>query len=62
MPGHRTYTIGLYFTMHTLYKYMTRWQPRIEANLTSEQLECFHAVLEAISECLPLILPPPPTP
>lgn len=62
MAAPRTYKIGLYLTMHTLYKYMTRWQPKIEANLTSEQLACFNAVLSAISECLPLILPPPPTP
>lgn len=56
----RTYLIGLYLAMNTLYNYMSRWQLKIEANMTDPQKVCFQAVLDAVIECLPLIQPPPP--
>jgi len=58
----RTYLIGLYFVLKAAHRYMTRYQTTIEANLTEPQLACFNAVLAAIVECLPLIVPAAPTP
>lgn len=57
----KTYQIGLYLAMHTLYRYMSRWQPKLVVSMTTDQYTCFQAVLAAIVECLPLILPAPPT-
>jgi len=57
----RTYLVGLFLVLSTAYRYATRYQTRIEANMTAPQIACFQAVLAAILECLPLITPAAPT-
>lgn len=58
----KTYIQGLYLVLRAAQRYGNRWQPFLQANMTSQQYLCFQAVMNAIGECLPLILPPPPTP
>lgn len=57
----RTYLIGLYLAMNTLHRYVTRYQTKLQANMTPTQYTCLVAVLDAINECLPLIVPPDPS-
>lgn len=56
----RTYAIGLYLAFNAAYRYATRWQPKLQASLTAQQYQCVQAVIAALTECLPLIQPPPP--
>jgi len=58
----RTYLIGLYLVLNASYRYISRWLPKLEASMTSEQFTCLIAVLDALQACLPLILPAPPIP
>lgn len=57
----RTYLIGLYIAEKALYRYITRWQQKLEANTEPEVMTCILAVLTALEECLPLITPAAPT-
>lgn len=56
----RTYLIGLYLVVKALHSYITRNQVRIQANATTQQWLCIEALLNAVNECLPLIVPAPP--
>lgn len=58
----KTYQIGLYLTLKTAHRYIARWQPKLQASMTTEQYTCLVAVLDAIVECLPLITPAIPSP
>jgi hypothetical protein len=58
----KTYKPGVYFVLRAAQHYITRWLPFMEAGLSEQQLTCLNACLTAITECLPLFLPPPPTP
>jgi hypothetical protein len=55
----RTYIPGLRFVLNRLYRYGTRWQTELEANLTTPQYECLTAVLSAVLECLVALGAPP---
>ena len=56
----RTYLVGLWLTLKAGYKYISRWQTKLEANTDSQTFQCIIAVLNALEECLPLIEPAPP--
>lgn len=57
----KTYLVALYLVFNAAHRYGTRWQARIETSLgTSDKINCFRAVLAALAECLPLLLPNPP--
>lgn len=56
----RTYLIGLYLALNAAYKYITRWTIKLQGNVDDHTWTCIQAVLTALEECLPLILPPPP--
>lgn len=56
----RTYLIGLYLALKATKKYITKWQIPLQAVMTTEQYRCLVAVLDAVNECLPLIVPAPP--
>jgi hypothetical protein len=58
----KTYKPGVYHVLRAAQVYITRWKPFMEAGLTSQQRACLDAVLAALAECIPLFLPPPPTP
>jgi hypothetical protein len=58
----RTYIYGLYLVLNAAQRYGTRWQKNLQGSMTSQQYQCFQAVLNAIAECLPLILPGAPAP
>lgn len=57
----KTYSVGLYMVTYHAYKYIARWLPKLQENLTEEQLACVAALLNALQECLPLIKPSAPT-
>lgn len=58
----KTYKPGVYYVLRAAERYITRWLPFMEAGLSEAQLTCINATLAAIQECIPLFLPPPPTP
>jgi hypothetical protein len=57
----KTYAVGLYLAVYSLYRYIARWQPKLEASLDASTYACVLALLAAVNECLPLIKPPSPT-
>ena len=59
--ANRTYLIGLYWAAYALYRYMSRWQNKAEPHMSAPQLACFNATLEAVTECVQLFTPDPPT-
>jgi hypothetical protein len=52
----RTYIPELKAVLSEAHRYATRWQPKLEAGLTTEQYNCLVATIEAIAACL-VILP-----
>ena len=58
----RTYIVGLYLVLSAAYRYMARWQPKLQASMSAQQFACLTAVLTAVEECLPLIAPGTPNP
>jgi len=57
----KTYLPGLYFAIKHTQRYATKWQAQLGASMTTQQAACLAALLEAIAQCLPLFIPPPPT-
>jgi hypothetical protein len=55
----KTYIPALYFVLKHAHRYATRYQPQLQQAMTEQQYNCLVAVIAAIAECLPLILPPP---
>lgn len=51
----KVYYIGLRFVAEALKKYIERNRAGLEANLTSEQMTCVLALLEAVIECLTVL-------
>lgn len=58
--AHRTYLVGLYLAEKALARYIERWGVKIQANVPTPTWVCIQAVLAALNECIPLILPEPP--
>jgi hypothetical protein len=58
----KTYIPGWLDKLNKTSKYGTRWQTKLEAGMTPEQLACFQAVLQAVASCLLVIPKPPPNP
>lgn len=48
----KTYQIGLLFGLQQIYKYITRWQLKLQAVLSGPQYTCLLAVLDAVTACL----------
>lgn len=44
----KTYVPTLRVVASSAYRYMTRWQPKLEANLTPEQIICLGNAITAI--------------
>jgi hypothetical protein len=58
----KTYLPGLYVVLRAAQRYIDRWLPFFQDSLTAQQLACLQATINALAECIPLFLPPPPTP
>ena len=48
----RTYIPGLRLVARLVERYISRWQVKLEANLTEGQYACAVALLSAATECL----------
>lgn len=48
----KVYWITLERVLDSTRRYISRWQPKLQANLTSDQYACVVAVLDAILTCL----------
>lgn len=48
----RTYEVGLLLALNRTYRYATRWQNQLSANLTTAQLACLTAVIDAVASCI----------
>lgn len=55
MPFQKVYYLGLQLSMESLRSYITKWQPQLQANLTTDQYNCVLDVLTAITSCLHLL-------
>ena len=55
MPFQKVYYLGLQISMEQLRSYITKWQPQLQANLSTEQYDCLLDVLTAITTCLHLL-------
>jgi hypothetical protein len=56
---------GLDAVLATAYRYGTRWDKQLAANLTTEQITCVRSLMTAIADCLALLpknTPTDPTP
>jgi hypothetical protein len=53
----KTYVEGLRLVLQAAHKYGTRWQTKLESNLTGDQYSCLLSTLTAIAECLVLLGP-----
>lgn len=63
MPfGPRNYVPALIIVLKTAHKYATRYQAQLSASLTAPQYACLVSTIQALADCLSLILPTPPTP
>jgi len=51
----KVYWKNLELLLGILRRYISRWQLKLEANLTEEQYECVVAVLTAITACLAVL-------
>lgn len=58
----KTYVPTLRLVSNTAYKYGTRWQSKLEQNLTSEQYTCLTTWLAATLALLICLGNPPPNP
>lgn len=55
----RTYKIGLFLAMSTLYRYITRYNEQLQVSLEGEEvvLDCLTTIATAIATCLPILKP-----
>lgn len=51
----KIYVPGLRAVLNTAYRYGTRYNTQLEANLTEEQFTCLGEVISAIGACLVLL-------
>lgn len=58
----KTYVPTLRIVLAGTHRYISRWQTKLQANLTGPQYTCLVAVLEAIVECLNALGPTPVEP
>jgi len=58
----KTYIPQLLFWAKFSHKYMTRWQTKLEANLTTEQYACLTAAISALQALLICVGAPTPGP
>lgn len=58
----KTYVEGLRIVLNEAYKYGTRYQNKMAAHLTSDQLACLTSTLSAIAACIQLLGPTPINP
>lgn len=58
----KTYVPTAIFWIHFTHKYLTRWQAKLQANLTTEQYNCVVDLIQALASCIVLISPPAPGP
>jgi hypothetical protein len=49
-------------TAGVLHKYLTRWQPKLEAGLTTEQVTCLTTLITALAGFLACVTKPPISP
>jgi len=54
----RTYEVGLLLSLQQIYRYSTRWQNKLQANLTTTQYNCLTAVINAVLECIQALQAP----
>ena len=52
MPVHRVYWIGLRLVANELKRYIERNRLKLQANLTTDQMTCVIALLDAAVTCL----------
>lgn len=48
----RTYEVGLLAVSQKVYRYGTRWNNQLKANLTTHQYTCLQALVNAALECV----------
>lgn len=51
----KVYWKALELNLDIARRYIQRWQPKLEQNLTAEQYACVVATLNAILECLAIL-------
>lgn len=56
--GRRTYVPGLIFILRAAHKFATRYQQQLSTTLSTEQYACLVSTIQALADCLALILPP----
>lgn len=56
----RTYEVQLIALVSGLYKYISRWQPKLNQHLTTPEADCVAELLTALLHCLTVLQPPPP--
>jgi TorA maturation chaperone TorD len=54
----KTYERKLIFLADHLSKYISRYQIKLQANLTEDEYDCVVALLAALLECLHTLVPP----
>ncbi len=56
----KTFVPTARFWIAFTHKYLTRWQAKLQANLTAEQYTCVTSLITALADCLVLLVPPAP--
>lgn len=54
----RTYEVQLIANVNLLYRYISRWLPKLTQHVTPEELECITELLTALTHCQTILQPP----
>jgi len=60
--GKRFYVVTLIVVLRKAHTYATRYQAQLSTSLTAPQYTCLVSTIQALADCLAIILPPEPIP